>query len=64
MNGPTPEQLNALLRDWLGAANSLLAKEGWHPFGFHAGLISVPPLEFSEELSEDGLPYYERRIGA
>lgn len=35
--------------------------EGWFPFGMH---VDEPvPLEFSEEVGEDGLPLWERPWG-
>lgn len=33
---------------------------GWHPFGTHAALDVMPPLECSEAEGEDGLPLWER----
>ena len=33
---------------------------GWYAFGTHAGWDEVPPLEFSDETGEDGLPLFER----
>lgn len=43
------------------SAEEFPVPEGWLPFGTHAVLDSVPPLEFSEETGEDGLPLWERR---
>lgn len=35
---------------------------GWYAFGTHAGWDSkdIPPLEFSEEVDEAGMPLFER----
>lgn len=34
--------------------------EGWQTFGYHAPLDTVPPLTWSDEAGEDGLPLWER----
>lgn len=36
--------------------------DGWVQFGTHAGDSPVPPLEFSAEVGEDGLPLWERPV--
>jgi len=41
----------------LTAAMDLLSSYDWRPFGFHDGQYRV---EFSPQLGEDGLPYFER----
>jgi hypothetical protein len=33
---------------------------GWYTFGTHAVWDAVPPLEFSDETGEDGMPLFER----
>lgn len=37
---------------------------GWYPFGMHAGWDTgdIPPLEFSKEVGEDGMPLWERLL--
>lgn len=37
--------------------------EGWLQWGTHAALESVPELEFSEQVGEDGFPLWERHEG-
>ena len=37
---------------------------GWLSFGWHANYSPVPELEFSEETDTDGLPLWERAVGA
>lgn len=34
--------------------------EGWFTFGYHARYEKVPPLEFSTETDDDGMPLWER----
>lgn len=36
---------------------------GWYPFGIHAGWDEVPPLEFSDDTDEAGMPLWERPSG-
>lgn len=36
--------------------------EGWVEFGTHAGYDPVPPLQFSLELDDMGLPMWERAV--
>ena len=37
---------------------------GWLSYGWHANYSPVPELEFSEETDTDGLPLWERAVGA
>lgn len=39
--------------------------DGWVPFGWHANYNPCPDLEFDRnDLAEDGMPNWERRLGA
>lgn len=59
----------AVYRQHAAAAMQLLAEHGWHPFGTHVDQPDVE-LQFSDQLDDDGLPYFERvrtgelRLGA
>jgi hypothetical protein len=47
-------------RRHLAASRELLATYGWVAFGTHAGASPCPPLTFSDQLDEGGLPFFER----
>lgn len=64
LKGPPPPLMSHSLHDLPEVAARLrktVPPPGWFAFGHHAGRDPVPPLVFSDETGEDGLPLWERR---